>query len=121
MTTSNTEKRSRIIFVFVILLLIVRLSTVQAQADSLRAIKLTHASFASLQAPKAKSFYLPYSTYTYNLTESSQYQNQTYYRQLYSPSKETLKSVLFDLIGSGVLTYFGEQTNRNYTPPPNNN
>jgi len=120
MTTSNKETRSRIIFVFVILLLVVRPSTVQAQADSLHAIKLTHASFASL-APKAKPLYLPYSSYSYNLTQPSQYQNETYYRQLYSPSKETLKSVLFDLIGSGALTYFGEQTNRNYISPPKNN
>ena len=119
MTTSYKEYRSRIIFVFVIMLLVAGITNVQAQSDSLRAIKLTQASFASLQAPKSAAFYLPYNSYPYSTTQSSHNPNRDYYRKIYSPSKETLKSALFDLIGSGVLTYFGEQNNHNYTPPNN--
>ena len=88
----------------------------QAQTDSLRAIKLKNQTFARFQSPDEKSFYLP-SSYSLNLNESSHYQNQAYYRKLYSPSKETIQNVLFDLIGSGVLTYFGGQSDRNYISP----
>ena len=90
----------------------------QAQTDSLRAIKLKNQTFVRFQSPDEKSFYLP-SSYSLNLNESSHYQNQAYYRKLYSPSKETLKSALLDLIGTGVLTYFGDQSNRNYISPNN--
>jgi len=90
----------------------------KTQADSLRAIKLKNQSFAGLQAPDENSFYLPYaSSYTYDLSQSSHYQNHAYYGHLYSPSKETLKNVVFHLVGTGLLTYFGDQTNRYYKSP----
>lgn len=90
----------------------------QAQSDSLRAIKLKNQIFVRFQSPDEKSFYLP-SSYTHDLNESSHYQNQAYFRKLYSPSKETLKNAIFELIGTGVLTYYGDQSNRNYISPHN--